>query len=180
MIQDIRMSEDNKEEKPKLPSLLNHFSCLGKPDLKDEEDEQEEILEQKQGLSIEEKEEVPEPPNLIQTKNEINRLLAEVEKLAIRKVQKFLELVSDDKINLDQTINALKAIADIRLTHEWTEKLKSAIKAKSSRLTPNNSHPSLAKLQGMAQRLGKEVSGDGRDSASKIKGSLDNFELPQD
>lgn len=122
--------------------------------------------------SMDDSMEAPEVPSLNKVKADIGRLLADSQKLVLEKIFALIEKVDpSNQQQLDQLISALKAIADIRLTEEWTTKLKTLILKKPGRLVPpgTSGNGPLNKLKGFYQKAAKEVGGDKRENIQRAK-----------
>ena len=171
---------DEKKEKPELPSFSNLLNSLNKP-----ESETQSSSAITPNQPVETKSDYQSPPSrglteLQKTKLEIGKLLANCEKIALEKLEAFIESLETKEITFEELMGVIKSLADVRLVHEWTEKLKQEIRKNPSKLTPINVGKLSNKLKGLAQAVKKEQAGDNRESKNKIKGSFDNLDLPDD
>jgi len=114
-------------------------------------------------------------------RRDINNLLAKGEKLALEKLYSLLENMSTvfDVDNFNILITALKNLADVRLTNEWTTRLSGAIERDPKNLTPGSavSSPLLSKLKSFATQTRRASKADGRDGVEKSRDEVP-FELP--
>jgi hypothetical protein len=113
----------------------------------------------------------PPSDDLKSTKNRVLKKLALAQDLLLDKIEAMLREQDPEKQpTLGQLINALTALADIRLTQEWTDKLKKAIERNPTNLTaPNVPAPLLNRLKGLAGGLRKAQKGDGREGRNKLQ-----------
>lgn len=80
----------------------------------------------------------PAQQNIKETKRDIVKLLAHGEKLALELLTQLLNS-KGDKLTIDSLVNAINCLQDLRLSHEWTERLIRAIEK----------NPSLMKVPGL-------------------------------
>ena len=121
-------------------------------------------------------------PTTNETKRNIGKLLAICQERALEIIDSTLEIIgkSETKALADLTllVDTLKALSDIKLTHEWTTKLAKIIEKSPQHLPSNRVNPLLSKLRAHVLSARKLQASDNRTGVGKA--SSDMNDLPSD
>lgn len=161
--------EENDKPKELLPSLCQEFS----------ETTAEEIKEDKKEENLAKERKTPPIKNTQLLKADIARLLAEGEKAVLDKLIYLIENCNPTNItDIEILVNAVRMLADIRISHEWTERFKKVAQKDIKKLTPpmaSQGGSMLNKVKGAAIKVEKEKKGDMREGLEKAKAELDKL-----
>lgn len=122
-------------------------------------------------------------PNLKEAKRDILKTATHAQRHTLQVIVNLLERIEVDAsitntMKLKLMMDAARVLADLRLTHEWSEKLKEAIKKNPGNLTrPNDTGtPILNHLKTLAGKTKIASKRDGREGVNKQAG----LDMPED
>jgi hypothetical protein len=125
-------------------------------------------------------------PNPKELRSDIGRLLGHCERVALESIQNLLDIVDADTgmspcEKLSKMLGAVKLLADLRLTHEWTSKLQQAIKKNPANLLPPNGavNPILNHLKTYATKTKQAGKRDKREGINKPN-HMQDIDMPSD